>query len=353
MDPSWLQHCAEFLEGWEPLCAEYADGQDTDPEDHLGLPVEPPDNVDPEPVPATSTSIGAVPEETLQQLDRQGSRGNAVHISSTLEALLLHLNSQDPTQLRSLDPDFDSLTAIYLSDKPKLQTSKVAIAELAQVHPEKVEPALALLTNVLLHLDNLYHNQLEAAVLNSSAELLMYVSTARWDETPMKVTHRHLLQLAPQAAAEAPQVEDANPPEALLSLGQEVQNLPFKAATVSKMFASEHKFAMLLRCPLETDTGLEDNYVALSGSHSSWNQLLGQTTGQSMFHALQEVHQVPEASQSFAFRARLCCTDQAGANIGTERLVCETLGEAWAPVHLFLQHASCVSLHEQVLQPGL
>ena len=355
VDPSWLEHCQEYLQGNAVLCAEVADGQDDDLHDVRGgeEPTLEQSGQASRPALVTFLDFAVPPGPPLEGLQAGQTPQN--RILATLQAKLATMKGQHPLDAATYDPDFEKIAGIFLGEDPKLQTSKVAIGRIAEVEPEKVEPTLALLTNVLIYLEKLHHSNMEASLLDSPAELLMYVSTARWDETPMKVTHKHLLEVASHAPSELPGVGQAPRGADLPDAGQASEQLPYKASTVSKMLATELKYAMLIRCPLNTGQGLEDQYVALSGSHITWNQLLEHTNSPCMFQALQEGSQISQASNNFSFKARLCCTDQAGANARAERMVCDTLGDSWASLHLYcnMHHAPCVQVHEQMFQSDL
>ena len=119
-------------------------------------------------------------------------------------------------------------------------------------------------------------------------------------------------------------------------------SLVLKGSSVSKMLATECTYAMLVRCELEGPDSLQDEYVVLSGSALTWNQILSKATGSNILVALQETASVPESTSAFPWRVRLCTTDQAPANVVAERLLHQQRGPGWQRIHLFckVHHAS-------------
>ena len=65
MDPSWLQRCQEYLEGWEALCAEFADGQDPEFDDAMDVEDTSTNQIGDQPPPAGPPALGSHYSPTL------------------------------------------------------------------------------------------------------------------------------------------------------------------------------------------------------------------------------------------------------------------------------------------------
>ena len=205
-------------------------------------------------------------------------------LRSTFDKVLASIRPLPGEKLAKLDADLARVASFYLDEQqPTLHSSKTSIAQLTGVGADKLEPHLGLLINTLLHLDRQQQCSLEESIVqDSGAELVAYIEFSRYDETPMKVTHSHRLGQWDLALPSTP--GGLPPPELADQRGGDANSLAFKAATVSKMFNTQHQVAMLLKCGFQTDAGLDEQLLAVTSSAHTWNQLLGNATGECLSH---------------------------------------------------------------------
>ena len=78
----------------------------------------------------------------------------------------------------------------------------------------------------------------------------------------------------------------------------------------------------------------EQQFLTIAGTGLSWNQVLERDTAPCQYQALLQTNQTSETVQQFPFKVRLCTTDQAGANFGSENLTLRARGGDWCGLHL-------------------
>ena len=131
---------------------------------------------------------------------------------------------------------------------------------------------------------------LDQVLTNSSAELLLHMQISRYDETPMRIRQKHFTQQTYMDADPGHPSATTLEPTTATSVQAGVLSPAdaLQATTISKMFASEQKYACLLKVDIEGSSGRQTELVAVTGPMLTWNQLLARATGECMHQALRE-----------------------------------------------------------------
>ena len=293
----------------------------------------------PDPALQQESNVGEVPSleitnHIMTELTAPASPWLQLPLASMIDAVLTGVHPTTAEQEEETQEDLSQINRFYFHDQPKLHTTKASASMLAGVEPHKLEPLLGLLVNALLHVNRHGRARLEAMMANSGVELILFAELCRYDETPMRVTHQHRVQTAPDvslgtAAAES-SLSGQPIPEAEVGHSS---GLSMKAASIAKMFSTQQQFAMLLKCKVDESLDKEE-LIALSGSTLSWNQLLGSGTSACMLTALLETSAVSETTAAFGVRVRMVTTDKAPANLVTERMLTQSRQGSMPSIHL-------------------
>ena len=335
MHQSWAETAQNFLSGWAGAAADLlaaASDSEEEASPHGAGPLQEEGHQEPMQNPDKTPQTPAAALEALR------SPGDGWATAPLREVFKEVLSACDPISEETLlasDADIAKVAAFYFDDSPMLHSSKVSIGRLCGVPPEKLEPALTLIVNALLHLERERHCQLEQTLVSdSTVELVSYVELSRYDETPMKVTQVHgIHDVQDTALPEAPGPSQSEAGKG--SVPPSSSGLTFRAASVAKMFSTQTQVALLVKCEVQEEQGAVDQLVGLITTTSTWNQLLSRATGECLAAALQETSPISHASTAFGFRARVSTTDQAPANLVAERLMLQLRGEGCAGLHLF------------------
>eukprot|EP00971_Amphidinium_carterae_P209851 4162385-Amphidinium_carterae.1 len=328
--------------GWEDACANLGSGWDEVLEDTFGNLASEDHMLVSSDVASTGRHERMSKEEMLKVqvgkvLDEFHSTLSAV-LHCPLHALLddviahqLETTAMHETTQKAID--MASIAQHFFSQGVKLHASKASRAMILGVDASAIEPSLGMLSSIVLHLEKQYRMRLEEHVCNCGGELLMYVDLARYDETPMKVTVDQATdELLPVGLSGSPAQGD----EHKSKLHASACGMHTKTTMTSKLFSSEHEFAMLVKVPLESDSGLEHKVVLLKSSLLSFNQLLGKkATGMVLAKALLQSGKPSEHADKFMLKVRIASTDAAASNIACERLVMETRDEQWSSLQVF------------------
>eukprot|EP00971_Amphidinium_carterae_P239359 4751857-Amphidinium_carterae.1 len=169
---------------------------------------------------------------------------------------------------------------------------------------------------------------------------------ARYDETPMRVTHKQPMETTMPRLLDMSASSSSLPVGSLPHTGLKT-DLVTKASSVSKMFSSEHTFAMVFRVDVpDMDNEVQTQMLTLFGPSLSWNQLLGGNTSDCMMRALQETCSVTSSASAFKMKVRIAVTDQHPANVLCEQLLTASRRDQWKSLHVFCtmhQAARCMS----------
>ena len=267
----------------------------------------------------SSTMTDAEADELARELGLSGALQATQHLSI-------------PT-VTALSQSIPLVGQYFFQDHPKTHLSKEGVGQVVGVAAEMVEDSLSHVVNSLLHIEKGSRAALEAALDCTECQPIMYLDLARYDETPMKVTHKEFIS----------KLALSNVPESDQSQGSHLQapdvgfakpELIAKAATSSKMFFAEGRVSMLVKASMETEGGLETQFLVISGADLSWKQILERDTAGCQFKALLQTNQVTCHSEKFGLKVRLCTTDQAGANFNSEKHMAHSRGSGWCGLHL-------------------
>eukprot|EP00971_Amphidinium_carterae_P348227 6490393-Amphidinium_carterae.1 len=238
--------------------------------------------------------------------------------------------------------DACKLASFYWNEGHHLHTSKEAICKLLDIDRLNIEPLLCVLSNVMVHMDRGNRAKLEEALSTSGYELVLYIDMARYDETPMRVTHKQTMEsMLPRSSAGT--IDSLGGTDVEMESSHSHLGLSTKASSVSKMLSCEHKHAMLVKTQVADNSGgLATKYVFIMGATLGWNQLLGNASSDCMGRALQETCAVSRHASSFRLKTRLAITDQAPANILCEKLLVEARNDQWCSLHIYctVHHAA-------------
>ena len=224
-----------------------------------------------------------------------------------------------------LDEHYILLERHYCSPDSHHVSSRAVTAQQLNISERVLDLKLCRLAAAQVGLHRLQRLALEVSICRSlpPSNLITYLDTYTYDGTPMKAAVRDVL------AAEAPGSEGAEAPvfDADLSLMQELVAKGKLHSSSCKILQTRQCFGMLLR------TG--DQLWSLRGDSLTPLQVLERNTAEVLKDALQRSACCSPQSQAFQFKARVVCTDRAGANIKAERSLAAERGPAWQTLHTF------------------
>ena len=227
----------------------------------------------------------------------------------------------------SEDEHTSSLARFFLKQGPQLHATREAIAQVTNVPRAKIETCLCTLANAFVHTYQMQRRLLEQTLADSNAELLAYFEVSRYDETPMKVSQRQQLSSSSSTPttslvpASSPSSSATTPGAGQSRRAVEGVSLP-AVAVISKLFAVESRFTMLVKVPdsCTPQTG-PSQYVIFQGTSLSPLHVVERATTECIYTCLLESSHVSEAASQFKFKARTTTTDQAGSNYVAEKAV--------------------------------
>ena len=195
MDPGWAELADELLHGWGALLDNEVSDNDGAEGEGGGGETSSSTALDvAAPAPALKPSDIQVPlDQKEAMLQALSSSWMPTPLASSFDQVLLQVPDTEPASLRSSDYVLPKVAAVYCNAETQLHTSKAAVAQLAGITSEAVEPSLNLLSNTLIHLDRQCRAQVHEQLLRSAAERILFLDICRYDETPLRLTFREEL----------------------------------------------------------------------------------------------------------------------------------------------------------------
>eukprot|EP00971_Amphidinium_carterae_P328391 6460245-Amphidinium_carterae.1 len=241
---TWSDTAADYTSAWDMECEDYVEGNVED----IDVAMLAPADTGLATVYAavnTHNTMVRVSSEDMAALEQLPSLGSVCPLQSSFESVLSHSDAVASLQSGLRDEDVWKIADFYWGQGRHLHTSKQAASQLMQIDSANVEPLLGLLTNIMIHMDWGKKAALEELVAESGFECLCYCDLWRYDETPMKVSHKQAMDktVPHQHQSHGSELEVAS--VALPS--QSAAHLVTKATSVTKMFSSEHRFVMVLK----------------------------------------------------------------------------------------------------------
>ena len=287
---------------------------------------------DPIGTPAQRPSLGGVCQQTLAWIEHCGL--TAVH----------------------LDPVIPKLNRFFVESQKSLHTSKEVLGRLIEEHPSKIEGGMAALAASYFHWDRLHQEKLESLLSHSGLTLLQYIEQVKYNETPMKITERevvhHSFSQRRSSSSDTPAAAGVALAASSSSRGLTIG----KAATRAKPFATESRYAMVVKMPMTGGSTGGFVNVLLTGSTLANLQMLESATTSVMKKAVLANRSVSSFAQDFLQKVRVCTVDQAPANATTERSIMASQ-DSWShmqfPCHvhiLAICHAKTFQLVEAQVQ---
>ena len=293
-----------------------------------------------------STSVGAGPKWKRQKLD--------MSIPDEVRASILNANMPAPLAEAPFETMFDNVMEVleqkhateihadlqklsdfyFASSHQQLHTSKEALSQLLQMPVKSVEPHLTFLAQTVLQVERTDQAKLEHIVVDSGCRLIAYLEFSRYDETPMKVGHTQVLHMEPQKVATGTAPSGPDPSVDLIGESEPCDVPRQRTATVSKMFAIEHRFLIIFELPKDEVSPAEDGKVVLTGTSLVPLRLLDRATGPCIHRCLADANPTSSCSGSFPFKMRVTTTDQAQANFAAEKTLVASRGKDWGSLHL-------------------
>ena len=232
-----------------------------------------------------------------------------------------------------VDAAVQKLGSFYLERPRALHATKAVLGTLLNLDPKKIEPGLCSLASALIHTDRQFRHQLEAAAAGSDQQLMLYLDINRFDETPMKVSVRQNLDnllFNPLQDVVGPQPPQADP----LSHPDVRGRHQARASTTAKLFASEQRYAMVIRRAWRQDFEGDSPYLFLQGQALTNLQVLERATGAVMKEALLLNNGVSRSANDFVYKVRVTTTDMAPANALAEASIMRERDANWSHLHL-------------------
>ena len=173
-----------------------------------------------------------------------------------------------------------------------------------------------------------------------------YFDINKYDETPMKVSQKQsLAKVAAETLVEVcGSTADTKTPN--IRTSNLAAELHAKTSSAVKMFATDQKFAFLLRLANDPDGPLEGSeYMLLKSTSLTCLQELANTKSATLKQAVLENNGVTGLSKSLRLKLRLTATDMAGSNVVADKLMVDLRGsDVLAPLAQLLQRAHRCSM---------
>ncbi|CAK0908812.1 unnamed protein product, partial [Prorocentrum cordatum] len=204
------------------------------------------------------------------------------------------------------DLDADVLAIVREQCVDPLPTRcKLQSGHAADVPRWKLNSSLPLIASCVSACDRVAVHRFVAAIAKMPVSKLLFIDSARYDETPMRLTTRE---------QEVRLFWSRAPGKAMMRARTSTLA---KDTTVGKLFQTESRWGVLLKFDLPP--GSSDNpYVMIIGETVNWIQILSSTTAESLYAALLTTDAVTDATHAFSNKVRHATTDKYGANLVAE-----------------------------------
>ena len=267
-----------------------------------------------------------------EQVNRLSMQNNNLHFTPVLGAAFDELSTrlEEGNATDHWDEPMIKLSEHFLQPTAALHASKQALGKLLQLHPTKIEPRLNTLAATLVHTDGQERYELEKALANSTAKKLLYLDLTKFDETPMKLTNTEYLNPGTGAGSRGPSIASAASPAATKASLSEEAVAVGKASTLSKLLATENRFAMLMKTSLAESESSDVHYLLFTGTQLTTLQIVERATGAVLKKALTQNMSISEHVEQFQEKIRVCTADLAGANAVAERMVLADRPSTWS-----------------------
>ena len=248
---------------------------------------------------------------------------------------IIHCWQQVEAGQASLDDAYLQIEKHFVNPKTHHLSSRAVTAQHLQISQQALEQKLSRLAATQVAVHRLQRLCLEATVTRSlpSPCLIAYSDAFTYDETPLKAAIRDSVPAEarePQAPEEAGLAPD-------LTLMQELIAKAKLHSSSCKILQTRQCFGLLV--------AQGEKSWSIRGDTLTPLQVLERNTAEVVKQILQTSAASSPHSQGFQFKARVVCTDRAGANIKAERSLAEERGPAWQTLHTFCDlHAVSSSL---------
>ena len=304
--------------------------------DFLGSPVPPGPGsqgsnvvMDSTPTPAAPPVLLHVPPDQLQQLalPTPSSPWASTDLGPQLEGVL----AECPEEVlqSSIYTDLGKLMSVYAGPQPTLHSSKKAIARVTNVDVQRVGGLLNLYASALHELEKSTRVVFEHRLASSGARLIAYFEFARYDETPMRISHLQSTAVSTGHKPDEAVAEDSHGQETQSSHPKAVATT--KATTTSKLLGSEQRYGMVC-VPAASDEEPSPKPICFLGTMPGLVQLLGRATADDCNAALTRITSTSEAAERFAIKVRVATTDKGSANFLTEQKILSQRSPEWSTV---------------------
>ena len=264
---------------------------------------------------------------------------------------VLRLMQQVEDNEKQLDPCIVALMAFFLKSKTSLHASKITLGKLILQEPRKIETGLSVIAATLFHHSRGCRVQLEQAITQSDATLLLYLDLSRYDETPMKITQQEPLVVEAVSGADpGAQAGAAGDAGSSSDAAPQAQAFVAKSTTLSKLLATENRYAMVVR--INGGPGDDDapQHILMVGSSLTTLQILDRGTGANIKAALSDNMSISEAATKFGIHTRACTADLAPANAAAESLVQASRPDTWSYLRMPCNVHIVARCHTRVFQ---
>ena len=225
-------------------------------------------------------------------------------------------------------------TFFFQKHHAQLHASKEALSKLTGVSPDLLESKVGLLANVFQWVDREDHIHFQQTMASTGATLIAFAELNRYDETPLRIRHRgpppELADVVPGSHEPQSQPHGQGVPSLKHRSSLKV---PLKAlATVSKVFAVESKYWMLVRID-PTTPDEEVAFYAFKSTGLNLLHLVDKATAPTFLTCLKQSTISSEHTEGFKFKVRATTTDQAPSNYNAEQGVMASR-PGWSSLHL-------------------
>ena len=260
-----------------------------------------------------------LPESMLVAVGRRASQP---FDSSPLGPLALQL-----TQVRQTDERTAALVTNLCRQPNQQLVSATVRAHHLQVDRKTLCQFLPRVGSAIVTLDHAYMRRLELAISRADVELILYIDSAAYDETPM-LTATPEVQYDYQAGE--PKGVDTGSSEVLA----ESPVLRVKRVVVgsgsatAKIFQCTSDLGLLIKSKRPIEPG-QNPYTFVIAHTLTWLQFLETSSSEVLREALQSVSPVSTAANAFQAKVRLTASDRLAANLKAEKKLVEDRGDGW------------------------
>ena len=276
----------------------------------------------------------ALPDEIIEHLlakDQSPHLGTEA-FKHVFADLMPHLAL--PQEPSTTEKEVQKLGLFYLRRACVLHCSKSVFSKLLHLELKTIDGGITSLASSLLHHDHCLRQAMEENVTKTGLTLLLYIDLAKYDETPMKLRQREALDpLVPETGPGGPS-SSADPIAGSVTAADLQGHYHGRTTSVSKLFATESKYLMLLKREVPVDAPeAPPQYTCISGSALTCLQILADTTGQTIHHALQSNSSMSAFANNFQVKVRAATTDLYPANLLAEKYVMCSRSAEWCHLH--------------------